>query len=112
MYQSVTSPVRVTRRYHDGSSYERGASADDIKTFFGLLPSEKWPKEGFKSQVIQGITIYVLPLKDKVPTDTHWGTRMVRPKGTLHSRCMAVCPTCGKHVSYGRLAQHIGFMHT
>jgi len=53
----------------------------------GLLP----PKE------VQGIMVYVNPLVGEKPAH-----------GKRHThRVMAICPDCGKHMSAGRLHQHV-----
>ena len=104
--QYTSQPIKVTKQTFHGP-YERGATADDIKTFFGLLPSEKWPRCGMTPIIVQGIVLYVKPLKPKVMVATRYGTRLRRAEGVAHSRLMAVCPTCDKRLSYGRLHQHL-----
>ena len=71
------------------------ASSDDMLALLGLDPDKHIPAAGLPPRDIQGITVYVRPLDPN---------RNRRRK--LH-RVRALCPTCGKDVSAGRLFQHV-----
>lgn len=103
-YQSAVHPIRVQSRF---GGYWHGASANDIKQFFGLRYEQKWPAEGMSERVVQGFTLYVNPM-GKIIGRTRWGSPI---REGMHSRLMAVCDICGRHVSYGRLHQHRGYTH-
>jgi hypothetical protein len=56
---------------------------------------KKWPDAGFPPVVIQGISVWVRPIR-----------RVPGKKSSAH-RVMCECPKCGKVLSVGRLHQHV-----
>jgi len=78
-------------------------SANQIKAYFNLDYNEKWPAEGMDGVSVQGVWMYVKPLVPKEERVYKWHYHTA-----YHNwhRLTAVCPDCGKEVSYGRLAQH------
>jgi hypothetical protein len=73
--------------------YPWPAHSGTVKEFLGLDRKAKLPAEGMPPREIQGFQVYVLSLTE------------ARAKKQFH-RVMAICPTCGKHLSAGRLQQH------
>ena len=69
----------------------------EVREALGLGPKGKLPPEGVIRHVIDGVTYYVEPQQEKLPGE---GRRM-------HHRTRAICPTCGKNVSAGRLRQPV-----
>lgn len=92
------SPVFTEQRHPgylcnpDYPNYQAWGS--EVKKFFGLKPTQKWPAEGMPKRIIQGITCWVLP-----------GPAPSKVKSSQH-RTMACCPNCGKVTPIGRLKQH------
>jgi len=91
---SYNQPIQLQNPWWPGMTYR--ATSDQLKHFFGLRQTEKWPADGMTKRTVKGITLYVRPL------DRNTGRR----EG-MHSRLMAVCPDCSKVFSYGRLGQHM-----
>jgi len=96
------------------NKYGGEASANQVKPYFGLTESQKWPSEGIPEQTIVGIKLWVVPLGEKVTHVTNYGYRQIKRANIngMHSRLMAECPVCKKHLSYGRLRQHYRYNHT
>lgn len=71
------------------------AFSHHVNAMLGLSKSAKLPQEGMAPRFIQGIKVWVNPL----------ALGPVKHKRSTH-RVMAECPTCGRHLSVGRLRQH------
>jgi len=67
-----------------------GAPAMDYLPDGGLYPAV----------VIQGIRVYIKPRAPKATVDG-------RVRKSSRHRVMAICPECEKHLSVGRLHQHV-----
>jgi len=62
----------------------------------GLLGVKRLPVDGMSPREIQGITVWVEPLRVEKPI-----------RGKRHDRRIrAICPACGREFSVGRLHQH------
>lgn len=70
------------------------AHSHQVKEMLGLDSKKKLPAEGMAVKVIQGIKVYINPLDPK------------RSARRAH-RVIAICPECEKHMSAGRLHQHV-----
>lgn len=71
------------------------ASSPRVLELLGI--EGKIPVEGLPPRKIQGIMVYVNPLAGEKPKH-----------GKRHThRVMAICPVCDKHLSAGRLHQHV-----
>ena len=77
------------------------ASHSVIKQMLDL--PKKLPPHGIKARHIQGVKVWVNAAPPPVYRQDWRGLRRV--KGSTH-RVMCECPTCGAHLSVGRLAQH------
>jgi hypothetical protein len=97
-------PIKVEYVFQDGRTMQKDAFASDIKELFGLKSTQHWPKEGMPERTIQGIRLYVNPLAPLEDRTTIWRGRLARK---TMCRLMAVCPVCDRHVTYGRLHQHM-----
>lgn len=85
----LIDPRYPDRRWH--------ASSDGMKILLGLDPKSKYPAEGMPPRTIQGVTVWVEPLKGETPNH-----------GKRHThRVMAKCPNCHQKMSAGRLHQHV-----
>lgn len=77
--------------------FGRNAHSDELREMLGLAPKAKLPPEGMPSRFIQGIEVWVEPMKP-------------RPFGKFYKRSthrtLAKC-RCGKVLSAGRLHQHL-----
>lgn len=62
-----------------------------------LLGVTRIPPEGLNARLVQGIWVWADPLPAAEPGQ--------RKRSTHRVRCE--CPLCGKHLSAGRLHQHI-----
>jgi hypothetical protein len=80
-------------------------SGEMMKTL-GLKAGGHLPKEGMPERVIQGIRVYVKPAPESVVVVKHFGKRVGILKRSNH-RVMAICPGCKRHLSAGRLHQHV-----
>lgn len=89
MILKITDPRYPQHNWHVQSS--------GMKILLGLDPKAKLPVEGMPAREIQGITVWVEPLKGAAPTH-----------GKRHAhRVMARCPVCSHEMSAGRLHQHV-----
>jgi hypothetical protein len=77
------------------------ASDREVKVFFGLKATEKWPLLGMGPFVIQGITCWVKP---KPPT--LYTTLYHKPVKSSKHRSFGICPACGATIPLGRMQQH------
>lgn len=80
--------------YIKAAGREWNAHTSEIFRLLGLTGSHL-PKEGMPPRLIQGIKVWVNPIKWPHPLR----------KSSTH-RVMAECPVCGKTMSAGRLHQH------
>jgi hypothetical protein len=107
--QKNTRPIQLESPSSPG--YFRRANANELKPFFGLTKGQAWPTEGLAAITVKGIFLYVLQLRQEWVDVPHMyasgHTVTFRKPVHQHSRLMAVCPTCDRHVSYGRLHQHM-----
>jgi hypothetical protein len=112
-FQSWKQPIQLTRTARTQSGGERKytyrATAAQLKPFFGIKKSAKWPAEGTPMRVIHGIIFWVNPLGKKITVDHGWCIQHKREG--MHSRLMCQCPECPKKISYGRLHQHLRVHH-
>ncbi len=88
----------------DGRQIEMRAHASLMKTLLGLPLKSKLPAQGMEPRVIQGVKVWVEPAPDPVFINKWGRTRLL--KRSTH-RVMAECPDCGKHLSAGRMHQHV-----
>lgn len=70
------------------------AQSGDMHELLGLGRTADLPAEGMPEREIQGVRVYVKPLD---PATSHH-----RPH-----RVYVICPMCEKHMSAGRLHQHV-----
>lgn len=91
------------------NDYGRNAHSHDVLPMLGIPAGGHLPPEGMPPRKIQGITVYVKPAAPSVQV-ARWG-KLVTAKSSRH-RVMCVCPLCAKHVSLGRLHQHIAIHAT
>lgn len=73
----------------------RNAQSHDVRYYLGLGEKGKLPVEGMLGRSLFGIWVWVEPLRG-----TH-----TRKRSTHRVRCE--CPSCGTHLSVGRLHQHV-----
>lgn len=78
------------------------AHSGDVMEMLGLKRGGHLPDEGMPARVIQGIKVWVEPTPGP-KYDACWG----RPRKSSAHRVMCECPDCGKHMSVGRLHQHV-----
>ena len=81
------------------------ASANQAKVYFGLKENDPWPSEGIIPTTINGYTFYVkalIPRNERTGLDPKWSWSVANP-----NRFMVICPVCGRHITYGRIHQHI-----
>lgn len=71
------------------------ANSNEIRQMLGLPEKAKLPPNGIAPQSIQGVTVYVEPLRVK----------RNRTRRMKH-RVLAICPHCSRIMSVGRLSQH------
>lgn len=83
---------------HDPEYPHRNAQSHTVKRLLGLLTTEKLPAEGMPPRIIQGIEVWVEPLRPP---------RLYRSRRGCMHRVMAKCPVCGQILSAGRLHQHV-----
>lgn len=76
--------------------YRGDMQSGEMMETLGLRSGGHLPPEGLPIRVIDGIEVFVKPAKPKEP-----GQR----KSSKH-RVMAICPTCKRVISVGRLHQH------
>jgi hypothetical protein len=86
---------RMIRVYDDDGKHGRNAHSSELREMLGLAPKAKLPVEGMDAKIVAGIKLWIVPL----------GANLTRHKRSTH-RLLAECPTCGKHLSAGRLHQH------
>ena len=70
-----------------------------------LLGVKRLPEAGMEPRYIQGIKVWVEPLKGERPLSFSPGGQRRFGKRQGH-RVMAACPRCSKIMSAGRLPQH------
>lgn len=73
----------------------RGAFDNAVKVMFGLQPKDKWPEQGMARRTVQGIHVWVEPIRLNADG---------RVKFSI--RAMAQCPACHRTMPIGRLQQH------
>jgi hypothetical protein len=71
------------------------AQSAQVREMLGLPPKAKLPREGMDPRLVQGILVWVEPIRPQC-----YGGRKVH-------RVLARCPECGKVLSAGRLHQHV-----
>lgn len=76
---------------------EWNAHCHHVREMLGLRPKQKLPREGIAAKVIDGVSIYVLSAD---------AAKQLWPDVKKPHRMRGVCPTCGEHMSAGRLFQH------
>jgi hypothetical protein len=76
--------------------FGHNAHSDEIREMLGLGHKAKLPVEGLHGQTIQGVRVWITALPDR-PKGGH--------KRSTH-RVLAMCPSCLRVVSAGRLHQH------
>jgi hypothetical protein len=112
VFESWKQPIQLSRLvdnlYHGGQSrINYRATAAQLKPYFGIKESAKWPAEGLPRRLIHGIPFWVNPL-GKIIEHTWYGKPI---REGMHSRLMCECPRCPKEMSYGRLHQHMRVHH-
>ena len=82
------------------AGYTRNMWSPEMMETLGLKPGGHLPKEGMPEREIQGIRVYVKPANEPIIGKyyTH--------RNTKH-RVIAICPGCNRHLSAGRLHQHV-----
>lgn len=76
-------------------AYVWAAFSAEIKAMLGLRPGEKLPHGGMVAREVQGITVWVEPLPERVGRARRFALRV-----------KARCPVCSKVVAVSRLRQH------
>jgi hypothetical protein len=82
----------------------RNMWSGEMMKALGLKPGGHLPSEGLPEREIQGIRVYVKPATPTKITTNVFGTHIW--KSSKH-RVIAICPGCERHLSAGRLHQHI-----
>lgn len=77
----------------------------ELYTRLGIIGS-KLPDAGLPLQYIDGVAIYVAPKNDRpiCPTASHL-FKLTRTQA--YHRVRFICPDCGRHISVGRINQHV-----
>ena len=86
------------------NKYGWRATSNQVKEHFGLREHEPWPDEGMDPIQVNGVTLYVEPLRTRDERKFLWnGHKCYRNPHRLR----AICPVCGRPMSYGRIDQHM-----
>jgi hypothetical protein len=80
----------------------RNMHSDEIMKTLELKAGGHLPKEGMPIRKIQDIQVYVRPSYDYKKNNP-----LIKVRKSSTHRVIAICPSCGRHLSAGRLHQHI-----
>lgn len=89
----------------DGTTveYPRHMHHTQVYQALGLDPKKHLPEEGLPPQVINGVTVWVEPKKPTIYRE--YLGRQIATRNQPH-RVKALCPTCGKTFTAGKLFMH------
>ena len=103
-------------KYRIIGKYGHNMWSEEMMETLGLKAGGHLPDEGLPEREIQGIRVYVKPLRTCCEYHRQGGQGITcthnsdGKRGSIKSsrhRVIAICPGCQRHLSAGRLHQHI-----